>query len=108
MGLKSGRNGTPVPQSRVSLSELKPREEFCLLECVRSFLLVVLRIRSRPFSTDVCSRAFLFARLARATKSCARMVTEVWSHRVGPLCGQRSKKQRGRLCRRFRNSYEWD
>src|SRR5215471_15040168 len=25
MGAKSGRNGTPVPQSRVSLSESKPR-----------------------------------------------------------------------------------
>ena len=32
--------GTPVPQSRVSLSKSKPRAEFCLLECVRSFLLV--------------------------------------------------------------------
>ena len=40
LGAKSGRNGTPVPQSRVSLSESKPRAEFCLLECVRGFLLV--------------------------------------------------------------------
>ena len=41
MGQKSGRNGAPAPQSRVSLSELKPRELFYFLECVRSFLLVV-------------------------------------------------------------------
>src|SRR2546429_4213230 len=40
-GRKSGRNGAPAPQSRVSLSELKPRELLHLLECVRSFLLVV-------------------------------------------------------------------
>ena len=26
MGLKSGRNGAPAPQSRVSLSELQPEE----------------------------------------------------------------------------------
>src|SRR6266481_3671797 len=31
-----------------------------------------LRIRSRPFSTDVCSRAFLFARLAKAARNFAR------------------------------------
>ena len=41
MGQKSGRNGAPAPQSRVSLSELKPRDLFYFLECVRSFLLVV-------------------------------------------------------------------
>jgi small subunit ribosomal protein S12 len=41
MGRKSGRNGAPAPQSRVSLSELIPRDWFYLLECVRSFLLVV-------------------------------------------------------------------
>src|SRR5258708_842845 len=38
MGQKSGRNGAPAPQSRVSLSESKPEADFCLLECVRSFL----------------------------------------------------------------------
>ena len=41
MGRKSGRNGAPAPQSRVSLSELIPRDQLYLLECVRSFLLVV-------------------------------------------------------------------
>src|SRR6267378_7306139 len=66
MGQKSGRNGAPAPQSRVSLSELKPGVQFSLLECVRSFLLVVLRIRSRPFSTGLRSRAYLSARCARA------------------------------------------
>src|SRR6267378_4714464 len=66
MGQKSGRNGAPAPQSRVSLSELKPRDDFSLLECVRSFLLVVLRIRSRPFSTVLRSRAYLSTRFAGA------------------------------------------
>src|SRR5579864_3643715 len=67
MGQKSGRNGAPAPQSRVSLSESKPEAEFCLLECVRSFLLGdFLRIRSRPFSLAVRSRAILCARLAGA------------------------------------------
>src|SRR5260370_904166 len=51
MGQKSGRNGAPAPQSRVSLSESKPEADFCLLECVRSFLLgVFLRMRRRPFT----------------------------------------------------------
>jgi hypothetical protein len=40
MGPKSGRNGTPVPQSRVSLSESKPGANVRLLEWARSFLLV--------------------------------------------------------------------
>src|SRR5260370_32550645 len=67
MGRKSGRNGAPAPQSRVSLSESKPEADFCLLECVRSFLLgVFLRIRSRPFSLAVRSRTILCARLAGA------------------------------------------
>src|SRR5258707_4172242 len=67
MGRKSGRNGAPAPQSRVSLSESKPEANFCLLECVRSFLLgVFLRIRSRPFSLAVRSRAILCARFAGA------------------------------------------
>src|SRR6266478_1740796 len=67
MGRKSGRNGAPAPQSRVSLSESNPEADFCLLECVRSFLLgVFLRIRSRPFSHAVRSRAFLSARFAGA------------------------------------------
>src|SRR5712691_2242369 len=70
MGRKSGRNGAPAPQSRVSLSESKPEANFCLLECVRSFLLgVFLRIRSRPFSLAVRSRAMLCARLAGAASS---------------------------------------
>src|SRR6202047_1263886 len=67
MGQKSGRNGAPAPQSRVSLSESKPEAEFCLLECVRSFLLGdFLRIRSRPFSHAMRSRAILCARFAGA------------------------------------------
>src|SRR6266478_3092179 len=67
MGQKSGRNGAPAPQSRVSLSESKPGAYFCLLECVRSFLLgVFLRIRSRPFSLAMRSRVILCARLAGA------------------------------------------
>src|SRR5260370_3485383 len=67
MGRKSGRNGAPAPQSRVSLSESKPEANFCLLECVRSFLLgVFLRIRGRPFSLAVRSRAILSARFAGA------------------------------------------
>src|SRR5260370_41880537 len=67
MGRKSGRNGAPAPQSRVSLSESKPEANFCLLECVRSFLLgVFLRIRGRPFSLAVRSRAILCARFAGA------------------------------------------
>src|SRR6266446_5661724 len=67
MGQKSGRNGAPAPQSRVSLSESNPGADFCLLECVRSFLLgVFLRIRSRPFSLAMRSRVILCARLAGA------------------------------------------
>src|SRR4029077_418064 len=67
MGQKSGRNGAPAPQSRVSLSESKPEAEFCLLESVRSFLLGdFLRIRSRPFSHAMRSRASLCARFAGA------------------------------------------
>ena len=67
MGQKSGRNGAPAPQSRVSLSESKPEAEFCLLECVRSILLgEFLRIRSRPFSHAMRSRAILCARFAGA------------------------------------------
>ena len=41
MGRKSGRNGAPAPKSRVSLSDSIPRAAFCLLECVRSILLVL-------------------------------------------------------------------
>src|SRR6267378_1839629 len=73
MGQKSGRNGAPAPQSRVSLSESKPGAYFCLLECVRSFLLgVFLRIRSRPFSLAVRSRAILCARFAGAAPFASR------------------------------------
>ena len=50
---KERRNGTEErPEWGASLekpsefSESKPEDEFNLLECVRSFLLVVLRIRS--------------------------------------------------------------
>src|SRR5258707_1998259 len=67
MGQKSGRNGAPAPQSRVSLSESKPGAYFCLLECVRSFLLgVFLRIRA------VRSRAILCARFAGAAPFASR------------------------------------
>src|SRR5690348_321781 len=83
MGQKSGRNGAPAPQSRVSLSELLPRDRLCLLECVRSFLLVVLRIRG-PFSICASSRAFLSARPARAR--------EVLRARVWPRCGRKRGK----------------
>src|SRR6202022_2483267 len=80
MGQKSGRNGAPAPQSRVSLSESKPEADFCLLECVRSFLLgVFLRIRSRPFSLAVRSRAILCARLREPRP---------W-HREIAMCGDR-------------------
>jgi small subunit ribosomal protein S12 len=72
MGSKSGRNGAPAPQSRVSVSESKPEEEFYLLEVRTEFLACCLRIRSRPFSTDVRSRAFLFARLREPRKISAR------------------------------------
>ena len=47
--------GTPVPQSRVSLSESKPRAGFCLLECVRSFLLVSPDSQC-TFQRSVCAR----------------------------------------------------
>ena len=96
MGQKSGRNGAPAPQSRVSLSELKPRAKFYFLECVRSFLLVVLRIRSRPFSTGLRSRAYLSACYARAANP--------WRILHGMSRGQNFLRAiEGRLCRRFRN-----
>src|SRR6266852_6494448 len=109
MGRKSGRNGAPAPQSRVSLSESKPEAYFCLLECVRSFLLgVFLRIRSRPFSLAVRSRAIFVCALCgsralriavlrrRGRKNSARDgSTAVGAHR------------RGKLCRRFLNEYAW-
>src|ERR1700719_1423767 len=93
MGQKSGRNGAPAPQSRVSLSESKPEADFCLLECVRSFLLgVFLRIRSRPFSLAVRSRAVLCARLREPRPSHRdfamsgdRNFRARWSR---PLCGR--------------------
>src|SRR5260221_9006931 len=85
MGQKSGRNGAPAPQSRVSLSESKPEADFCLLECVRSFLLgVFLRIRSRPFSLAVRSRAVL----------CARLREPRPSHRDFAMSGDRNFRAR--------------
>ena len=78
---RSGRNGAPAPQSRVSLSELIPREQHYLLECVRSFLLVVLRIRSRPFSNRARSRGVLSARLPRAASLARDSLAAVWPKR---------------------------
>src|SRR3984893_11455344 len=93
MGQKSGRNGAPAPQSRVSLSESKPEADFCLLECVRSFLLgVFLRIRSRPFSLAVRSRAILCARLREPRpwhREIAMRGDRKFLRAIGrPLCGR--------------------
>ena len=89
LGAKSGRNGTPVPQSRVSLSELKPRAEFCLLECVRGFLLVSgIAVSLSAW----CALARYFARKARAVETCVQSRAEVVS-----------ANKEGRLCRHFRN-----
>src|SRR5712691_1307869 len=97
MGRKSGRNGAPAPQSRVSLSESKPEANFCLLECVRSFLLgVFLRIRSRPFSLAVRSRAMLCARLAGAASSAFVLLRMLGDKKF-------LRAIEGKLCRRFRN-----
>src|SRR5207237_312786 len=68
---KSGRNGAPAPQSRVSLSELIPRR-LHLLECVRSFLLVVPPDSQPTFQQRRTLSRDLFARPARATRFCAR------------------------------------
>src|SRR5258708_16666294 len=99
MGQKSGRNGAPAPQSRVSLSESKPEADFCLLECVRSFLLgVFLRIRSSPFSLAVRSRAVLCARLREPrpshrdfARSWDRNFRARWSR---PPCGRIEEENR--------------
>src|SRR5690348_12276844 len=97
MGQKSGRNGAPAPQSRVSLSESKPEADFCLLECVRSFLLgVFLRIRSRPFSLAVRSRAILCARLAGAAPYAFVLLRMPGGQKF-------LRAIEGKLCRRFRN-----
>jgi hypothetical protein len=66
MGSKSGRNGAPAPQSRVSVSESKPEEEFYLLECVRSFLLVVSGF-AVDLSALLCALAQFVCAPARAT-----------------------------------------
>src|SRR5580700_9919054 len=52
MGRKSGRNGAPAPKSRVSLSDSKPRADSCLLDCVRSLLMVC------PERRGVCIRVY--------------------------------------------------
>jgi small subunit ribosomal protein S12 len=66
MGSKSGRNGAPAPQSRVSVSESKPEDEFYLLECVRSFLLVVSGF-AVDLSALLCTLAQFVCAPARAT-----------------------------------------
>src|ERR1700683_1278591 len=66
MGSKSGRNGAPAPQSRVSVSESKPEDEFSLLECVRSFLLVVSGF-AVDLSALLCALAQFACAPARAT-----------------------------------------
>ena len=62
MGSKSGRNGAPAPKSRVSVSDSKPEVEFYLLDCVRSFLLVLSGF-AVDLSALLCTLAYLFARL---------------------------------------------
>src|SRR5262249_34523119 len=62
-----------VPLSRVSLSIAMPRAEFCLLECVRSFLLVSPDSQC-TFQRGVCARRFCLRAGERCRKYlCARL-----------------------------------
>src|SRR5215472_8478067 len=84
MGRKSGRNGAPAPQSRVSLSELIPRELLYLLECVRSFLLVVPPDSQWTFQQKrTLSRSFVCA----PGESREDLRARVW-----PRCGRKKRE----------------
>src|SRR5215471_5608692 len=94
-GRRAAGYGTPVPLSRVSLSIAMPRAEFCLLECVRSFLLVSPDSQY-TFQRGVVRSLDLSARKRSVSKNCARD------------CRIFDSAKEGRLCRHFRNWYEWD
>jgi small subunit ribosomal protein S12 len=67
MGQKSGRNGAPAPQSRVSLSELKPKRFVLLLGVRTEFLAGGISGFAVDLSALDCALApFLCARLAGA------------------------------------------
>src|SRR5215472_13495816 len=71
-GRRAAGYGTPVPLSRVSLSIAMPRAEFCLLECVRSFLLVSPDSQC-TFQRGVCARSTSCLRAGeQLSQNCAR------------------------------------
>src|SRR6266704_6531238 len=84
MGRKSGRNGAPAPQSRVSLSELNQENCSASWSAYGVSCWLYLRIRSRPFSRSARSRAVLSPRRRELRSFCA--------HRVWPLCGRKRGK----------------
>jgi hypothetical protein len=75
MGRKSGRNGAPAPQSRVSLSESKPRDQFSLLELRTEFLAGCFSGFAVDLSALECALAhFVCARCESREKNCAQLV----------------------------------
>src|SRR6267143_5956444 len=88
MGRKSGRNGAPAPQSRVSLSESKPRDQFSLLELRTEFLAGCFSGFAVDLSALECALAQICMRALREPRRNLRAIE-------------------GQLCRRFRNWYEW-
>ena len=90
MGLKSGRNGAPAPQSRVSLSELQPEEQFYLLELCAEFL--------AGCSPDAHLDLSALSVFPRSIVSAQRELQKNFVQR-----DRDGVTQRGRLCRRLRN-----
>ena len=102
MGQKSGRNGTPVPKSRVSLSESEPGVTFSSLglpaESLACFSGFAVHL-----SASLCSRVF-FARSRESPRHAfARQARFV----ANPAVMRSAERKRGLLCRRFLNLYGW-
>src|SRR5215472_8132773 len=79
MGRKSGRNGAPAPQSRVSLSELKPREGVLPLGVRTEFLAGC----TSGFAVDLSAEAHALAQCClRALREPAKICAQEFGCRV--------------------------
>src|SRR5256885_9073709 len=80
MGRKSGRNGAPAPQSRVSLSELIPRERLCSTLGVRTEFLAGC---SSGFAVDLSAQVYALAQCClRARREPAKFCAQKFGRRV--------------------------